>query len=425
MLFIVLSFSISIVSVSYGEVNPTYELSTTKGVQRLNAGDYDSSGTHFEEALKAVPGDIKATLFLGIVRSRQERYNEAEGLLVKVLESGKELPRVHYELGLISYYRGDNEKAKEHLKVAKELSTDINLNMSIDSLLAAIEFRPSEKRFSLTAIIGAQYDTNVAYIPESIVVEKAEKSDYRGVFYGKAEWIPISTNIKTTLGYSFYQSIHESLSEFNTQIHELSAIGNLGLSRKASLKGKYSFEYTFLGGDRYSRIHLASPSILFEWKKRLSTRLYYEFRSKTFWDTEVSTDSENRDADNHLIGFEQLIPLGKYTRFNILYSYDRNSANADYWTYDGNQIAGSLNYTDPKWRIDLKAEYYDKQFKGEYPLSITTRHDKTETYTASLARSLSRKLSINLGQVFIRNRSNIGFYDYNRAISSLFLMAMF
>lgn len=410
------------VSTSFGEANEVYELNIAKGVQKLNSGDYDAAGISFEEVLKAIPGDIKATLYLGIVRGKQGRYADAEGLLKKVLESGKELPRAHYELGLIAYEKGEYTKAREHFKKAKELSTDINLNKSIDSILADIEFREPAKSYSLTGIMGIQYDNNVIYVPDNIAVERDEKADIRGVFYGKAEWTPINS---TTLGYSFYQSIQANLSDFNTQDHELSVKVKFGLSKKASLQGKYSFDYTYIGGDRYSRIHLLSPSIFIEWKKGFSTKLFYEYRAKTFWDTEVSSDSLNRKADNNLIGIKQDITLGKNISFDVLYSYDRNSAKADYWTYNGNQIAGSLNYTDPKWRLDLKADYYDKLYKGLYPTLLVKRHDRTETYTVSVTRSLTQKLLLNLTQVFIRNSSNIGLYDYDRSITSLFLIAMF
>lgn len=413
------------ISTSFGEVNPVYELNIAKGVQKFNVGDYNAAGDAFEEALKAVPGDIKATLFLGIVRSKQKRYNEAEVLLKRVLDSGKELPRAHYELGLIAYKKHEYTEAKEHLKKAGELSTDIELNKAIDQLLLAIESARPVKRYGLIAMIGSQYDSNVVYISDTVAIEREDKEDIRGVFYGKASWRPIDSRVKTIFEYSFYQSLHSNLTDFNLQIHELTAFVDLDIAKKFSLQGKYSFEYTYLGGDRYSKIHLVSPSILIEWKKGFVTRLFYEYRSKAFWDTTISYDSENREADNNLFGIEQKIPLGRNAGFKMIYSSEKNSARADYWSYGGNRVEGSLYYNYLKWHLDLKGEYYDKKYEGPYPGLLIERHDKAQTYSASIGRSFTQNISIRLSQSFIRNSSNLELYDYDRAITGLFLIAMF
>lgn len=416
---------ISLVLPSYGEVSPAYELSIAKGTEKFNTGNYDEAGTHFEEALKAVPGDIKASLFLGSVRSKQERYNEAEVLLKRVLGSGKELPRAHYELGLIAYKKHEYKEAKEHLKKASELSTDIELNRAIDSLLLAIEFERPEKKFSLIVMIGSQYDSNVIYIPDNVAIEREDKEDIRGVLYGKASWRPIDSRVKTIFGYSFYQSLHSNLTDYDLQIHELTAFAGLDITNKLSFQGKYSFEYTFLGGDRYSKIHLASPSILVKWNKGLATMLFYEYRSKAFWDTEVSYDSENREADNNLFGIEQKVSLGRNAGFKMLYSFEKNSARADYWSYDGNRVEGSFYYNYLKWHLDLKGEYYDKKYGGPYPVLLVERHDKAQTYSASIGRSFTQNISIKLSQSFTMNSSNLELYDYDRSITGLFLVAMF
>ena len=75
--------------------------------------------------------------------------------------------------------------------------------------------------------------------------------------------------------------------------------------------------------------------------------------------------------------------------------------------------------------LDLYGEYYKIDYEGTDPVFNFGRKDTANTVSASLTKAYSNRLSITLGQLYTRNKSNIEDFDYKRAITSLFLNVRF
>jgi hypothetical protein len=108
------------------------------------------------------------------------------------------------------------------------------------------------------------------------------------------------------------------------------------------------------------------------------------------------------------------------------FTHDSNSADRDFWSYRGDKVFAGLKLTMPKSvYLDLYGEYYNVNYEAADPVSGIKRKDTPTTYTASATKALSDKYSVTLGYLYTDNKSNIGIYDYKRAITGLFLNARF
>ena len=78
-----------------------------------------------------------------------------------------------------------------------------------------------------------------------------------------------------------------------------------------------------------------------------------------------------------------------------------------------------------RFSLDLYGEYSYREYSGINPLSNIKRKDGVYTYSASIAKAITDRFGITISQTYIDNGSNISYYNYNRAITSLFITGRF
>ena len=405
-----------------------YEQHIAKGVSDIESKEYSSAIAEFESAIRDLPGDFTATLYLGIAQSRAGD-REAEATLKKALAMKPGDARASLELGIFYFNRGMFSLAGDHLKGTIAAAPKTDLSAMAEKYLAVAPATGTGKAWSLNISLGTQYDSNVllngseSALPEGI----SNKSDWRAVAYLKGRYDLLKTNrLEGSVAYSLYQSFHARLSDFNVSYHLLDLRTTYALTSQVSLRGVYDFEYSFIGGNDYDSAHYLSPALIISEGNGLSTTVEYIYRKSHFMNSEFFANNAERSGSNNLIAVTQSIPLSPSAFGKVGYSHDVNATEEGFWSYRGDKLLAGLQLGLPmSIYLDLYGEYYQRTYRGAFQASGDNRKDKEYTASVSATKLLSQRYSISLGQVYTRNRSNTGVFDYKRAITSLFLNARF
>ncbi|MBI5049349.1 MAG: hypothetical protein HZC11_00360 [Nitrospirae bacterium] len=263
---------------------------------------------------------------------------------------------------------------------------------------------------------------------DSVLPEKVSNTvDWKTILYFKGKYNLITKEkVEGTVGYSFYQNLHTNLNDYNVSQHLLELKGSYALSPLLNFKGLYSYEYVFVGEERYNYASNVSPSLIISEGKGLSTVLEYRFRHTRLQDSVLFENNSDRTGINHLIGLTQNIPVSANILGRIGYFHDEESTRRDYWNYRGNKGSAGVRCSLPgNTLVDLSTEYYDKNYEGINSSSGEDRHDKAVTGTISATKLLSKDYSVTASYLHTRNDSNTAAYDYKRGITSVFLNVRF
>jgi tetratricopeptide (TPR) repeat protein len=426
-LVICLLFLIGVHTLHAQNIDPAYERAITKAALKIENADFEGAAEDAQEALRINPHDERAALYLGIALSRSGK-KEAEEALKKALSANPQNPRTNLELGIYYYNQEIFEESKDYCENAIKIAPNTEIASKAQEYLNTIKNRSSVKPWALNLSLGGQYDSNVIVSdgdaqPEGI----SDKSDWRAVFTLNAKYNFLrSEKIEGALGYSFYQSLHTSLSDFNVTDNLPELTMAFHLAPWITLKGMYAFDYALVGGDAYSYSHIFSPSVVFSYWKGMTTSIEYKYKKNHYMDTDLFEDNSARTGFNNSIGVTETVPVGSYGSIRIGYAYDNENTEEEYWAYSGNRYFLGMRWNLPvQFYLDLYGEYYDKNYKERYPSAERLREDIMKTASGSLTKVFSDRFSASIGQLYIRNKSSDDIFDYDRAITSLFFTVRF
>ena len=349
---------------------------------------------------------------------------ESESALKKALSINPEDPGTNLEIGILYYNRGIFDEARDFFETVKAIAPGTKLSEQAENYLREIEakekVKTAKKNWSLNLTGGFQYDSNVVLEPSDGTLPEgiSRKSDWRGIIYFEGKYTPILTE-KLTLGptYSFYQSLHTKLHDFNVQQHQPGLSLSYTINKDLSLRAFYAYEYTTVGSEGYLSAHTLSPVITIAEGKGYFASIRYKYQSKNFKDSDLFMNNSERDGSNNLIGITQYIPLSRTASLKLGYAHDVDSADRKYWSYRGDEAGIDLNFDlGKKWALDLSGQYYRKDYREDYPGTTTRRDDKTTTYSVNLTKNFDSRYDITAGWLHIRNESNINVFEYKRDI---------
>jgi len=92
-------------------------------------GELEAAETHALRALARAPDHAIANLALGMVRMKQERYEEACAALEKALRADPASPKAPYQLSLAWSRRGDEVQAKKYLDLYRQKVREIDMRL--------------------------------------------------------------------------------------------------------------------------------------------------------------------------------------------------------------------------------------------------------------------------------------------------------
>ncbi len=405
-----------------------YEQHIARGIFSMWSKDFTTAETEFDSALKESPGDFTATLYLGIAQSRAGDKS-AETNLKKALAMKPGDARTSLELGIYYFNNAAYGASRDYLGEAVSAAPNSEISGVANEYLKAISSARGLKPWTVNVSLGTQYDSNVVLseaggpLPQGI----SRKADWRAVGYAKGEYDFLRTErADVSAAYSIYQSLHAKLSDFDVSYHLLEVKATYALTPLLSLRGSGAFEYSFIGGNDYDAAYSLSPAMIISEGGGYSTEVGYTYKKTRFMNSDLFFDNSDRTGPDNLVGITQQLPLHPAVLARIGYFHDVNSTRQPFWSYEGDDLLIGFRFSLPKdIYLDLYGEYYHKNYKGPFEPLSENRRDRTYTASVSATKPLSQRYSVTLGQAYVRNESNTSVFDYNRAITSLFVNARF
>jgi len=394
-----------------------YELYIAQGISKINEGKYKDAIELFEKALALSPENPEATYYAGIAYSRLGKYKEAEDLFLKTLRSSPATGEVYFELGRIYYLTGRCDKAETVLKRHSDLSTEGEAKQYASDLIRGCRERAEEKPYWLNLTTGIQYDSNVTVEP----FKAFRKSDFRAVFcINSGATVLKTTIVNLKVDYTFYQSIHNRLNDFNQHFHKISPGFDLVLSDVIIPSGGYSLEYTLMGGELYGRVHTYYGKILVKEGRKLSTEALYEYRDNKYWDSDLFQTNSERSGYQQIVTGKQNFYMNRWSG-NIYFFGDFDRAKRGYWSYDGYGAGAELSFRILPFYITLAGEYEESRYKEDFPGFTDRRFDKTQEYSLGITYMITKRIDIQLFNTYTNNDSNLRDFNYERKMTGLFL----
>lgn len=422
MRLLILSISFVIILPSLSYAIGVYERHMTNGMLNLKHENYEAAEKEFRAALEKRLDSYEALLYLGIIMRHTGREKEARDFLEKALFLNPGYQKTTLELGIYYFNKSIYHEAMDFFEITVDLGPESEFAEEAMEYMEDIKKKMRERNWDLSISSGVQYDSNVGLSPQNGALQEgmSGKSDQRGVMSLRGVYTFRKTGkTEGTFDYSFYQSLHTRLRDFDVTSQTIKVEASYRLRQTVSLKGLYSFDYVYVGGYKYNYAYTVSPSIVIQKGKGFFTTLDYRYEKSRFMDTHLFRNNSDRTGSNSLVRIIQFIPVGGFIRSNLGYSYDRASKNKDYWNYTGNKGFIAVSVDLPfKATAGIYGEYYSKSYEGINPSGVQ-REDRIQSYSITLKKRLSDKVDVTVGQIYILNRSNINNYDYRRAVSSV------
>jgi tetratricopeptide (TPR) repeat protein len=400
-----------------------YETALAKATLAVENSDYQEAVNLFKQALSIKPKDKEAMLGLGIAYSRSGDLQAAKSNLLRTLTVEPDDARALYEIGVVMYKLGSTGEARDFFSAAREKSRDASLKTAAQNYLALMPEGAGEgKKFSLGLSAGFQYDSNVILEPDNpIAATQEKKSDMRGVLTVDGVYRFFKSNaLSADAGYSFYQSVHHRIHDFNVQQHALKLAVTRILSGTAQTGLKYNFTYNLAGGSKFSAVHEVAPYITLQLLPKSLTEFHFIFDNSRYYNTAVFPGNAEQTGADRTMGFIHMLRLSEASTVSAGYDFDVNDANARSWSYRGQKGILGLRSVLGDYTAEVAVSYYDQRFRDTGP--GYERHDGTQEYSAGLSRKIGDNLTLTLNDLYTIRDSNISVYEYTRNIVGFFVV---
>ncbi|UCG79110.1 MAG: bacterial transcriptional activator domain-containing protein [Nitrospirota bacterium] len=402
-----------------------YEIAITKGAYSIDKGEYEAAIEYLNAALNEKPGDLNATLSLGIAYSRLGDYEKAKDVLQKALSIDPYNERARYELGVVLFKMGERDSADDQFLALRDRSSDEDLRKGASTFieLSASSRQDDEKKYSLGIIIGGQFDTNTILEPSNPDIDRGTEEDWRAIAAVNAGWkVMRKDNMTLDAEYVFYQSLHGDNTDFDLQQHSASISGNYTTKNGMEIGLEYTAGYSLASGDEYSMVHGPSLELGRSFYEGSLTALSYAHEFRDYYDSSVFPTNSSRSGNYDAIGITHSVETKDTMIVSISYMFDIDAAKESYWESNGHNLSVSLDAQVNKWMFLMKASYSDRQYQGDDPAEGEKRHDQVQQYSANVVWAFHKAYNISLSELYVINSSNVQRFDYDRSITGLYLM---
>jgi len=418
------------------------EVALELGAALTSAGAFREAAPWLERARRAPELDGPASLLLGLGRLRRNDLAAARRSLARARERSPELSaQAHYYAGVVEYRAGDLAAADRHFAAVVESRPGVALGREASAFRAAIR-RQRRAGYQADGAVAFEYDSNVPLVPSNgQILEElgpTKKSDGRMTLTASLRAFPFpKAGPRVRVGYSFFESFHFDLREFDIQRHEpaLRATGRIGPVRWM-LDGRYQF---FLRTEKLKSFEhqwQVRPSVKFHTPRLGETEVFYRALGRKFFDD----DFDDLDGYNNAAGIRQTVPLGGRDRYLLVgYQFDRQDLenrpaaggrgeDENPFSYDGNEVDLGAGATlaagvHAALRYSFRHQHYSDASRSA--TQSDRRGDDKHSVSLLLRRRLGNSFQIMAGYMAVWNDSNRDLFTYNRHIGLLALSARY
>ena len=391
------------------------------GVSLYRLGESELAEDYLLEALLQGPEDADVLLHLGLIDL--ESGNSARGN--RMLEESAELDP---GIGALAFYhaanfaldRDDIPQAIDFLERAALARGPEGWRLASAELLAALAAGEADaRRIRLSAAVGFENDDNLTVSEQDF---STGIGDIAGTFEADIEVEIIQEDsLDLSVGYDFFQSLHQDLKAFDLQAHEphIQISGATG-----ALQSTLTYAYR---REAYRDVHYLDSNLveldlnLCGWRS-LCGVLGASFERIDFAPT------PGRDSNRYtlIVGQQASLWQGRVA-FSLSWEPQWQRARNDEFSYDSQIVnAGLTAFLDP-FRKGMLAgvsyEFESRDYEGADPDSKFAREDDRHVIWAGVRVPLIGPTQISLDYLLIMSGSTISALNYDENIVSLKLWA--
>ena len=420
------------------------------GIVLYNRERYRDALSSLANAEKALPNEPLVYYYQGLSHYQLAEYDQIPPRLLRALTLGPDLgPSAHYYSGLAYYERGVLEEAQAEFEAVRDVDPQSDLGKSAADYLEQIKrgVRAPGKRkiWDLTLSVSAQWDDNVVALPRGTSLRPEatgipRQSDYSTVFFLRGEVRPFQRGLLLAgANYSFYQSLHRTLSGFDVESHT-PVVFLQHTAGPVQTRLQYVLDYVQVGRSPYLVAHAFAPIVTVTEASNLFTQFQLRYQEQDYQHGRFKFNSL-RDGHNWLIGATQFWLYAKNTaHVRAGYLYDNQVtggkgvslatiASAADWAYEGHRfLVGTTLPPMYQVRLDVGFDYYLQNYDSANSFSSggdVFRMDQVYTYTVTASRQVAERLALALQYLHTRAESNVAAFDYNRNIYAVILTGQF
>ena len=281
------------------------------------------------------------------------------------------------------------------------------------SALLQPAFAEEKSPFKVEVSAGVEYDSNISV--ERLDINTTE-NDYAALLDLDVDYKKSLTPVATfTAGYSFSQSLHRDLDDFDVQTHLLST-GLTGDFGATSAGLNYYYADSTLGGDDFLTLQRVSPFVSHYFSKRVLLRSAFTYTDKSF------DGRPTRDADSSALGADLYYFFdGAKHYVSLGYKYEQEDANDRRFEHDSQQLRlrwikrVSLLARDAKLRLGWR--YEQRDYDASNSAGARRRDDDRQRLSAELELPLSKKSYLSLEYEYSDFQSTLDSADYTQHLA--------
>jgi len=405
-------------------------LDPTSEMAYLNLGNslyelesYKAASAAFERVLKINPDNSTALFYLGLTRMTQKEYTEA----ISYFEKAASLDSDYEQLSLFFIGRAHSEmgnllKASENWRRAVKVNPTTDIARKTGTLINKLtQKKPGKKRWSMSMSTGVEYDDNVTVSLQDLATGLDDFA-YFFEFSGTYKFLE-NEKIEIEAGYDFYQSLYESLSEFDLQSHIFSLSSTYKFA-KFDFDVNTSYNRSTLGGEDFLETYSIGPQVGF-----FLSESWFALFGYSYEDTQFFTDS-SRDSKNHGVGTDHFIFFDEGKSYLLFsYRFESKITRGPEFTYLGHfgtaGLKTPLPFLDKKGSINLAYRFFHKNYNNQTPSLGRERYDLRHTFQVTVTQPITKCLDLIMNYEFIDSVSNLKQTDFTENIASVALSISF
>jgi len=437
------------------------------GLIAQETGDAEQAVRHFRRAADLAPEDLDLRVDLASALLEVGRPQEAQEVLVRILEENADHPHAQLYAGIAAYRLGDYSTARSRLERAEALDPDLRREAryytglleahrgnyaeaagAFDLVAEQSPLSPlgrsagelgeqvraaRERSWALAVTAGIEWDSNPLVVGE----EQSDDEDFRGVLRVAGSYSLVrSDRFELSVGYDGFASLHQEASEVDIQNHLGWVSGSVAPIEWLRLGLRYDYSHTQVDlDDDFRALHRLTPSLDVDTGRWGLAQFFYQYQTGNYFlsgeaeDLQVDpTPALDRDGQQHAVGWNHFFFVSdavRYVRLGVL--GEKFDPEGTEFEYDGIELTAAISLQLP-WQVGLAADYrfMHRDYRNESFFEAgTERDDDVHRVSVELVRPLGRHLQVALAGSYLDNDSNVGTFDYDRTIIGTYLTYRF
>jgi len=387
-------------------------------------GEFDEAKKWIKIAEDEGIRPAQAKFLKGLTLQKSGEYEES----IQAFNHAKDLDdrlsqTVDYQIGICYMKLKKFEEAKNIFKNVFELDPYSELADYADRYLDALDRKlESARPFHLIAKTAFEYDSNVVLSPSGSVqaVDITDQDDTRMTYDLKTDYTfkreenPLSLKV----GYGLRYSKQHDFGTYDLFGNNVYGQANLSLE-KLLVTFPASYNHLIVADKNYlSSFSVGNiNSLMVTNSQMLQMGIIYkndEYLRKPL------VQAENRTGDEFIGSAGWFGFFAERKGFvNLRYNVVKDWTDGNNWQYLGHKIGGAVLYpVGDKLKISVNGEVLFQDFDHINTIYNIKREDQVYAGGAAMSYEIIKNVDLQVRYAYVRDKSNIAIYDYNRHVVS-------